>query len=266
VVRRLLIGATKPGAESARRVLRLLFAFDQRLHTLSVRELAAIADIPLPTAHRYVALLRDESLVVETEAGKYHLSPRIFALARAADAAMPMVGIADPVMRQLAADTGETVLLVEMVGDTAICAHWIESHQRLRLSYEPGQALPLTRGASARMLLAGLPADARRRFFRDETGERAHEILARIEEAARCGWATSQEEIDQGIWAAAAGVAERGRFIASLTVPCPIARTPPSRQTVVLDLVRAAAAELSSRLADLGQPASTRPGAPDDYR
>lgn len=239
----------RPGSESARRVLHLLLAFDEHAHTHSARELSQAAGLPLPTAHRYVALLRDEGLLVEAGAGRYRLSPRVFALARAAQAAEPLVQLADPIMRQLGADTGETVLLVEVLGDAAVCVHRIESWQRLRLSYEPGHALPLTHGASAKVLLGGLTGALRQRHLALVEPARRQRFSQEVDEARRCGWASSEEEIDQGIWAAAAAVDDGHRVMAALSVPCPVLRVAdePARAAIV-QRVRDAAGELSAVL------------------
>ena len=66
-------------------------------------------------------------------------------------------------MRELAAQTGEDeVILVRLIGRSAVCVHRVESAQRLRIAFEPGQPMPLERGASARLLLAGLTPEQRR--------------------------------------------------------------------------------------------------------
>jgi DNA-binding IclR family transcriptional regulator len=55
------------GADSARRVLDVLFAFSEERPIASVKELAEEVGVPLPSAHRYIALLRETGLVAETE-------------------------------------------------------------------------------------------------------------------------------------------------------------------------------------------------------
>jgi len=238
-------------SQSARRLLRVLLAFDEGAHTHSARQLAKVADMPLPTAHRYVALLRGEGLLVEAGAGTYRLSPRVFALARAAQAAEPILSLADPIMRKLSAEIGETVLLVEVVWDSAVCAHRIESMQRLRLSYQPGQSLSLTRGASAKVLLSGFSEERREWYLNQLEPTRRLWFRREVESARRAGWASSEEEIDEGIWAVAAAVTDRGGVAAALTVPCPRqrVRAQASRETIVEE-VRSAAAALSDLLRD----------------
>lgn len=241
-----------PGA-SARRVLDLLCCFSRSRHTLSSRELSTLTGIALPTVYRYVSLLRETGLLVGDDRGNYHLSVRVLGLAQAAEAADSLIELADPVMRELAAITGETVLLVRLVAQASVCVHRIESSHPLRTSYEPGQPLPLEHGASARLLLGSMKPAARNAFF-DRLTERdpaaATRLPAEVELARRRGWATSQEEIDQGIWAAAAAVRDAsGHVIAALSVPSPLVRAPAEARDRLLGQVRSAAGRLTAVLA-----------------
>ena len=139
-------GAT--GAEGARRVLAVLQAFTAARHTLTARDLAESTSIPLPSMYRYIALLRETGLLVGDERGCYHLSARLIPLARAAQAAESIIELADPVMRDLAAECGETVILVRLIARTPVCVHRVESAQPLRAAFAPDQPLPSRSPAS----------------------------------------------------------------------------------------------------------------------
>src|SRR5215469_2077535 len=82
------------GCEGARRVLALMLAFSSDKNTLTARDLAAATGIA-----------------------------RLIGLARAAEAAEGIIDLADPVMRELAAHTGETVILLRLIGRSAVCVH-----------------------------------------------------------------------------------------------------------------------------------------------
>src|SRR5579875_1352925 len=242
---------TARGAEGARRVLGLLMSFSRDRHTLTARDLAEATAIPLPSVYRYVALLRDLGLLVGDDRGSYHLSARLIALAGAAEAAETLIDLADPVMRRLSAETGETVILVRLIARSAVCVHRVESTQSLRTSYEPGQPLSLEHGASARLLLASMTAEARRRYLaplagRDPAG--AAQLEDQVELAGRRGWAVSSEEIDRGVWAVAAAVRDRKGVLAALSVPSPLVRAPAEMQDRLLGQVRAAAGEINGAL------------------
>lgn len=239
------------GAEGARRVLAVLQAFSQHRHTLTARELAEATGIPLPSLYRYIALLRDMGLLLGDDHGAYHLSPRFISLARAAEAAEALIEIADPVMRDLVQECGETVIFVRLVARVPVCVHRVESEHHLRATFEPGQTLPLVRGASGRILLAGLPERLRRQRLAPYAQSDA-EALEGIDEAlakvAAQGWATSEEEIGNGVWVASAAVTDGRSTVAALTVQSPLVRASAAQQERLLGQVRAAAARLSGRI------------------
>jgi DNA-binding IclR family transcriptional regulator len=239
------------GCEGARRVLALMLAFSADRNTLTAREMAAATGIALPSVYRYITLLRETGLLAGDERGSYRLSARLIGLARAAEAAESLIDVADPVMHQLAADNQETVILVRLIGRSAVCVHRVESAQRLRISFEPGQPLPLHRGASARLLLSGLPPETRREYLAP-LAERDPKAAAQLEEkivlAGQRGWAVSEEEIDKGVWAASAPVMQGKRMVAVLTVPSPLVRAPAPLQDQRLGQVRGAASAISEAL------------------
>jgi DNA-binding IclR family transcriptional regulator len=206
--------------------------------------------------YRYIALLRETGLLVGDERGAYHLSARLISLARAAEAAESIIEVADPVMRKLVRDCGETVILVRLIARVPVCVHRVESQHHLRATFEPGQPLPLERGASGRVLLAGLAPQTRRDYLAP-LAKTDPEAAARVEksaaETAERGWAVSEEEIDRGVWAASAAVTDGRSTIAALTVPSPLVRAPAALQDRLLGQVRAAARALSEVLRDAGR-------------
>ena len=239
------------GCEGARRVLALMLTFSADDHTLTARQLAERTGIALPSVYRYLTLLRETGLLAGDERGSYRLSARLIGLARAAEAAESIIDIADPVMQALAELTGETVILVRLIGRSAVCVHRVQSAQRLRISFEPGQPLPLERGASARLLLASLAPGVRREYLAP-LAERDPEAAALLEKkillAGQQGFATSEEEIDKGVWAASAQVMHGKRMVAVLTVPSPLVRAPLPLQEKLVGQVRAAASALNEAL------------------
>jgi DNA-binding IclR family transcriptional regulator len=244
-------GRPARGAEGARRALALLMSFSRERHTLTARELAQATAVPLPSVYRYVAMLREEGLLAGDDRGSYHLSAKLIALGRAAEAAETLMDFAGPAMRRLAAETGETVILVRLVASAAVCVHRVESAHQLRTSYEPGQPLSLEHGASARLLLAGMSPGARRDCLAP-LARRDPQAAARLEEqvtiAGQRGWEVSEEEIDKGIWAASAAIRDSTGIVAALTVPSPLVRAPADKQEQLLGSVRAAAARINEAL------------------
>lgn len=242
----------RAGAESARRVLQLMLCFNRQNHTYTARQLAEEVGIPLPSVHRYVALLRETGVLIDRGSGKYSLSPRMIPLAQAARSAETLIDFADPVMRRLSSETGETVILVRMINDMATCTHRIESPRRLRISYEPGQLVPLLSGASSRILLGSMSPQTRKAhlshylYMADGDLRRLERIEQDIQQATKNGWATSSSEIDEDVWATAAPVKHGREIVASLSIPTPLSRVTPDIQKRIISQVTVAAAEISS--------------------
>jgi DNA-binding IclR family transcriptional regulator len=132
-----------------------------------------------------------------------------------------------------------------------VCVHRVQSAQRLRISFEPGQPLPLDRGASARLLLSGLPPELRREYLAplaERNPEAAGRLEAKIAQTARQGYAVSEEEFEAGVWAVSAPVLQGKRMIAVITVPSPLVRASASQQEKLVNQVRDAAQALNDAL------------------
>jgi len=227
----------------------LTFSADE--NTLTARQLAERTGIALPSVYRYITLLRETGLLAGDERGSYRLSARLIGLARAAEAAESIIDVADPVMHDLAERTGETVILVRLIGRSAVCVHRVQSAQQLRISFEAGQPLPIDRGASARLLLSSVPPHIRKEYLAP-LAERDPEAAALLEKkillAGQQGYATSEEEIHKGVWAAAAQVIYGKRMVAVLTVPSPLVRAPAEQRELLLSQLRAAARAIEDGL------------------
>ena len=111
--------------------------------------------------------------------------------------------------------------------------------------------MPLERGASARLLLSGLPSELRREYLAplaERDAEAAAQLECKAAQAARQGYATSEEELEKGVFAVSAPVLQGKRMIAVITVPSPLVRAPAPLQDKLLGQVRAAAQALNEAL------------------
>lgn len=247
------------GTASSRKVLQVLTAFTPDRPIVTVDAIAKSVKVPLSTAYRYIALLRETGLVTDDGHGGYHLSPRMVELARASRAAFSFIDVALPVMEKLRDSSGETVILVRRVGDAAICIERVESAQRVRLSFDVGASFPLHRGASPKLLLAHMADRERNEYLvrarkidpdlRRRPGPFAEELAT----IAKQGWAESTEEITPDIWAAAAPVVEGTRLAAALSVAGPAFRLTERQRSRIVALTRRAADEISEQLVAIGR-------------
>ncbi|WP_199860041.1 IclR family transcriptional regulator [Thermobifida halotolerans] len=238
--------------DSARRVLEILLLFSEERPTLSVEQIADDTGIPVSSARRFVALLRELDLVEENGGGAYALSPRILLLSRSVEQALRIPKVLRPLVEQLSEVTGETALVIRRVGDYATCVEISQTEHAIRLSFAPGQAMSLHRGAGPKVLLAAMGEDWASRYFDrlepiPPLSER-NMVLAEIPDIVSRGWAISASEVDEGVWAVAAPITVADKVIASVAVAGPHFRIDEKRADFIREQVVAGAAEISRSL------------------
>lgn len=195
---------------------------------------------PVATTYRYVALLKELHLLEEGNAGRYHVTCRVLPLAQAAHVANDLARLAKPVMAEAATELGETVLLFQHFGDSAVCAERVECDRALRFTFQPGHAVPLGSGASGKMLLALLPIADRERL-----GTVVREELGR---AARNGYAVSWGEVNEGVWACSVPVRATGHRATVLSMAGPAARIDDAAKRAAVTALRGYAALIRQAL------------------
>jgi len=195
----------------------------------TVQQLAAGVGMPVSTVYRYVATLRDSGLLWDLPEGRLGLGPRCVQLELGFRQALDAWAHCQPVMRDLAAATGETVALLVPLGREAVCVDIVESRQPLRYALSRGMTQPLLRGAPCRAMLPYLGTDALEALMAGPEGlcpaerDRLLDELPLIRER---GFAVSREEADRGVWAVGAPVLDHdGGLEGALGLLAPLART-----------------------------------------
>lgn len=216
------------GAESSRKVLSLLMSFHQDRPIMTVEQLADEIKVPMSTAYRYVMLLRDVGLLEASKTG-IQVSPRAIELAKAAIAANGVIQLARPVLEALRDQTGEGTRLTRRLNDVAVCIDQVGSGQPVRLTFEPGEPKPLYGGASSKVLLAHMPDAELKRYLARlpkllTSKNRRDGLITELPAIRKQGWAVSEGEIDNGVWAAAAHITNGRHVVAALSVAAPAYR------------------------------------------
>jgi DNA-binding IclR family transcriptional regulator len=247
---------------TADRALDILGMFDENRLTIGAAEVAGQLGVARSTAYRYVQSLGQSGFLEEAETGRFRLGRRILELALLARRGLGLAEVARPVMRRLCTDLGETILLTRLAGDAVICLEREEaSAQRVRISYERGQTMPLNAGASAFVLLAWLDETALDRVlngvklesFTPRTLTTQEALRSRLAETATQGYGLSQSELDANVLGVAAPIRdEDGEVQAALSMAAVASRVPRNRIPRVVEKVRAAADEISEALVLLG--------------
>jgi IclR family transcriptional regulator, KDG regulon repressor len=182
-----------------------------------VRLGAVSAELGLPksSTHRLLGELADLGIVRRVEEGRYGLGHRLLYWGTLAAESFDLRAIAEPSMRRLRDQFGESVHLhVHQDGARVVIAAAQADHS-LRPHLVLGQPLPLGTGAAGKLLLAFVATSTDRDGHRPrKDGLAPHHVpAAELERIRREHWATSVGEVEDGLAAAAASVTGAGDMV-----------------------------------------------------
>ncbi len=254
-------GASQGRNATADRAIDVLLLFNEQQPVLTAEDISERLGMPRSTTYRYLQSLRSYGLVEENDSsGGFRLGLTVFRLARAARQGVGLYEVSLPIMRQLVAQTGETVLLTRRIDAHVVCIERVESPHRLRLSYERGQMLPLHAGASAKVLLAYLtPTEIEAMLsngpfprYTEHTLTDPDALRTQLEIIRNRGYAISEGEVDEGVRGVAAPIFDtQKRAVAGLSVAGPAIRLNDAVLPGVIQAVQEAAKCINLRLQEL---------------
>jgi IclR family transcriptional regulator, acetate operon repressor len=212
-------------------------------------ELARALNLNRTVVHRQLATLAARGFVRRTGSDPvYVLGAAVLELAQSVEPAIRSVAL--PVMRDLAADTAETVLLCTPNLSTDPCVtvldQVIAERHVVRVAYRLGHLVPLSVSAGGRAVLAflGDPAARERAIAAAADPDLCRSQVAEITVA---GYAASRDELLRDVSGIAAPVLDdQGHAVASLSVTAPVSRH--TGLTAMVPALLRAAREVSARL------------------
>lgn len=240
------------------RAFALLALFDEERPSWTTTEAAREVGLPVPTAHRILAVLAAQGFVARDEDKRFTLGRAALRFGRRAVALLDLERVASPLLARLAAVADEVALLTELDpgGDGVVCTLRVDSSQPLILSVEPGRVLPLYAGASQKALLAFMPSETvdaicegQLRPICRATITRPDRLREHLHEVRRRGWAISFEETDEGVWGIALPiVGDNGTAVAAFGLAAPRYRLEASHVRHQLKALHEVARSVADRL------------------
>jgi IclR family acetate operon transcriptional repressor len=239
--------------ESVDNVLRVLMLLVERSE-IRLTEVSSHLAVASSTAHRLLAMLVYRGLVRQDPQTKaYRSGPSLDLLAFSVVGRLDIRVRARPVLEKLNAELRETVHLGRLGGTQVDFVDSIESPQALRVSARLGVSMPAHCTSTGKVLLAALSdeqldalysgpelAQLTRRSIKSKKA-----LKSELAAVRRCGFATSDEEGEEGVVSTAAPL--RGGSFA-LAVSVPVSRMDTDFRDVVLKALLAAKAEIDSLL------------------
>jgi len=214
-------------------------------------ELGVLLETPASTIYRYLRTLTEFGFVDRHGAG-YRLGPRLIIGSGPNVTAEDLIRTADPVLRLLADETGETAVIVRRLGLAAVCLHEVPSAQALRVTIAPTTSLPLASGAFGKALLAFAPPDILDEVLAGDgvaAGRPdADRLRADLADIVTSGLARSVGEVVSGSVAIAVPIFREDGIVAAIGVTGPEARCGLAWRTRVARLLPGAAGSVVGAL------------------
>lgn len=227
---------------------------------LGVSDVAVASRIPKSTAARLLAALTAEGAVEQVPGERrYRLGPDLLAIASGLAETWDIVGIARPVLVDLASELGEAAGVSIRDGWTVQYVDQVEAPNPnpVQVRDWTGTRIPLHAVSSGQVFLAQMPAPVLARYlaepleqFTPRTLTDAGALLERLRDIRRDGHAWTRDEWAEGISSVAASIADaRAEIVAAVHVHGPSYRFPAAGdEERIAAAVRTAAARIGVRL------------------
>jgi IclR family transcriptional regulator, pca regulon regulatory protein len=253
--------------QSLERGLAVIRAFDADRPELTLSDVARATGLPRAAARRFLLTLVELGYV-RADAGRFSLRPRVLELGYAYLSGLGLPEVAQPHMESLVARVNESSSMSVLDDTDVVYVVRVPTRRIMAITLAVGTRLPAYATSMGRVLMAALPPDeldarlARTdlRQLTATTVADAGELRARLDRVRDQGWATVDQELEEGVRSVAAPIRDAsGAVVAALNVSAHASRT--SMQSLrrdVLPLLLETAAGIEAELRAVAGPGSAR--------
>ncbi|WP_418319764.1 IclR family transcriptional regulator [Piscinibacter sakaiensis] len=227
--------AHNTGPRSLIRILRIVEHLASAPQGLSLAALSVDLESPKTSLLGLLRPMCNYGYIIHGD-GRYVLGPAAYRLGVSIMPTLTIARIATPIMRELVARSGETVLVATLDEDAgnAVYVEKIESSSSIRYTVSIGTVRPLYCSAAGRLLLAFAdPAYITRYLKRapfaaltEQTLTRSADLRRLLPQIREQKLAITVGEVSSDVAGFAAPIFDReGRVVAALTMAAPVSRT-----------------------------------------
>lgn len=193
------------GVKSVTRVFDLLELIADAGGDVTLSELSAAAELPLPTIHRLLRTLVSRGYARQLQNRRYALGPRLVRLGEVANRKFGQMAM--PQLKQVVEQLGETANLATLDGDRVIYVSQAPSPHAMRMFTEVGRRSYLHSTSVGKAILSGM-TDEQVREIVSRTGMPANtehtitsveSLLADLAKTRKRGYAVDDNEQEIGV-------------------------------------------------------------------
>jgi IclR family pca regulon transcriptional regulator len=243
--------------QSLSRGLAIIRAFDRDRPSMTLSQVAVRTGVSRAVARRFLHTLVHDGYV-STDGKYFRLTPKVLDLGYAYLSSLDLWELAQPIMQQVVAATGESCSASVLDGTDIVYVARVAAGRIMQVGLSIGSRLPAFCSSMGRVLLAALTPEKLAAFFAiaDLSPRTARTIATEaalrqeLQRVAAQGWALVDEELEAGLRSLSVPIRGRsGQVIAAINVSCHAnASTPEQTLATCLPVLQAAAAQLSARM------------------
>ena len=216
----------QPSLQSLERGLAVLQVFSAERSALTLSDVARLAGITRATARR-ILLTLEKLGHVRSDGRLFSLTPRVLALGWAYLSSLNIWEVAQPSLRELAEQTGESCSIATLDLPEVVNVAHVATHRIVNVALGVGLRLPVHATCMGRVLLAGLPKSSFDAYLADAQFERLTpqtivdraELARAVEGTREQGWTLSDQELEVGLRSVAAPIiGPDGQTVAAMNV------------------------------------------------
>ncbi len=217
------------GSQSIDRAARILVRLVESEEAVTLSGVMEETRLPKTTAARLLRALERNGLAQRRRGGGFRPGPVLVEYARRDSAVGDLATLALPYLERLGSTTGETAnIAIPTPAGVARLAQ-VDSNHPLGAGNWVGRRIPIHASSMGKVFMAfgaAQPPFGRLARLGPRTIVSLEALLAELDDVRRHGYATTWEELDEGLCSAAAPVrGARGSVIAAISVSAPTVRT-----------------------------------------
>lgn len=238
--------------------IRLLYALIPNEHEAewSATKLSKQLDMPVQTVHRLLSSLAEHGLVFKNkETRKFRLGLTLMQLGLMIWENLSVRNFAKPVMEHLAKQTKESIYLTVREGNYGVFIDCVDSPQMLKIAEPIGMKLPLSKGASKKVILAFLPKKLQLQILKELTMEfilndkDKDKLLGELTAIRKKGYAVSIGETTEGTVGIATPIFSwDNQIIGSISIAGPETRFKAAQTKEMIEAAKKSSVDISEQL------------------
>ncbi|MCA1036648.1 MULTISPECIES: IclR family transcriptional regulator [Bacillus] len=233
-------------SKTVNKALEILSAFSLDTPAWGLRELSRHLNMSHTIVHRILSTFEEQGFIVNNpETHKYELGIKFIELGNVVEENIKISEMIQPIMKRLALETGESVVLTILDDSQGLFVKIVESEQSVRFSESVGKRSPLYIGASHKVILAYLPVESQYEIIEKGVKAGARQIGSResflhtMESIKEQGWFYTSGETFEEVAAIAVPLFDNKRqIIGSLSVAGPSYRLSEDKADSIFQIMR----------------------------